>query len=235
MNEKKHPQNCERGQAIAEMCISLVGIMAIFLGMIFVGGLAISNVQTFLDARSRAEHSAHENDSLGGQGEDIYTWQFGTQSGDSFAQGLPYTASDIKINVSSSNSSSLALSCSESIPAGDADSLYSGQFSSGDYSESSTGDSGYEFMAVTEFSETAVTGNFTLNLPELFVGAADLVSSSSNLSTEVYSIDSRHFSSDDRRSLRETFSFLFGLDADSLDLRQLPSNTVYMPRMVHTE
>ena len=75
MNNKKQQQ----GQAIVEMCAGIIAIMAIFMGIIFVGGIGITNIQTLIGNKSATETTSRTT-SQGGQGSNIYAWDYGDQA-----------------------------------------------------------------------------------------------------------------------------------------------------------
>lgn len=68
----------QRGQAIAEMAVGLVGIMAIFLGLLFISALGIENIKVLLTARGRADESSAAGGYLGcSSGDSILEWNYG--------------------------------------------------------------------------------------------------------------------------------------------------------------
>ncbi|MBQ9502436.1 MAG: hypothetical protein IJU70_09795 [Lentisphaeria bacterium] len=54
----KDRRNLQSGQAITELVILLIGFVAVFLGLLFVCGLADGDINIFLIARNRAELAA---------------------------------------------------------------------------------------------------------------------------------------------------------------------------------
>lgn len=75
MNTKQHSQS---GQAIIEMCICVLVILIVFLGLIFVGGLGIANMQNLIKAKDAAEtHSRVSEKSM--EGDDISAWDYRSQ------------------------------------------------------------------------------------------------------------------------------------------------------------
>jgi hypothetical protein len=76
----------ENGQAITEMTVGLVALMAVFLGMLAIGALAVVNVQTLISARGEADERA-VNGVLSESGRSIIEWSYGTD-------GLLFTADD---------------------------------------------------------------------------------------------------------------------------------------------
>jgi hypothetical protein len=76
----------ENGQAIAEMTVGLIALMAVFLGMLAVGALGIVNIQTLIAARGGADERA-VNGILSDSGRSIQEWSVGND-------GLLFTADD---------------------------------------------------------------------------------------------------------------------------------------------
>ena len=64
---KPHFPRCPRprGQALLEMTVMLVGIVAILLGVVYVGGLTVANNRLLLSAKFNAEKAARQPDSVG--------------------------------------------------------------------------------------------------------------------------------------------------------------------------
>ena len=62
---KPHFPRCPRprGQALLEMTVMLVGIVAILLGVVYVGGLTVANNRLLLSAKINAEKAARQPDS----------------------------------------------------------------------------------------------------------------------------------------------------------------------------
>ncbi len=72
----------EQGQAIMELVVGLIGILAVILGLLFVAGMGINSLRIYKNARLNAElamhQSATEEESTSeegvGDGYDIATW-----------------------------------------------------------------------------------------------------------------------------------------------------------------
>ena len=75
MNKIKHSQE---GQAIIEMCVCVIAILVVFLGLIFVGGLGISNMQNLIKAKSSAEAHSRISDKAW-DSDDIFAWDYRSQ------------------------------------------------------------------------------------------------------------------------------------------------------------
>ena len=86
----------ERGQALAELIISMVGLCAVTIGLMVVAVLGMSGIRTAITARERADKnsiSGIEN----GSAQNIATWQNGSD-------GLTFTNDDVRKNGSAPNS-----------------------------------------------------------------------------------------------------------------------------------
>lgn len=93
---KNGHNNNENGQAIAEMVVSLIGIMAVFLGVLFVAGIGVENIKVLLDARGEADENAVDG-VLGDSGEAISRWEAG-------GDGLYFTIDDTRVGGGAENS-----------------------------------------------------------------------------------------------------------------------------------
>jgi hypothetical protein len=67
----------EKGQAIAELTISLIGIMAVFVGLLCVSGLGIENIENLINARSEADGKAYRGEIDADTGQSIIDWSYG--------------------------------------------------------------------------------------------------------------------------------------------------------------
>lgn len=78
----------ERGQAITEFVVCLIGMVFIFLGLLAVSILSMENVRCVLDARSDVDVASSQGSSIGGKApEAIVEWDWGKD-------GIPFTADD---------------------------------------------------------------------------------------------------------------------------------------------
>jgi hypothetical protein len=75
MNKKKHSQ---AGQAVIEMCVCVTAILIVFLGLIFVGGLGISNMQDLIKAKTSVETNSSSSDKSW-DNDDIFSWDYRSQ------------------------------------------------------------------------------------------------------------------------------------------------------------
>ena len=212
MNNKKQQQ----GQAIVEMCAGMIAIMAIFLGLVFVGGIGISNIQTLLGNKAATEATSRAVNQ-GGQGNNIYAWDYGDQANtkpeaDEF-QGhrlfnpatrrdeLPFTPDDLIIPNSSQP-----------------DSAFQNPFST--MSQLST-----TFTEDNKLRDIA-TASSGLNANSFyFLGAANLVSSQNSTNATIYTL--RTQDSETATGMKQTFTALFGINAN-INLQNI-SNQVYFP------
>ncbi len=199
--------NSDSGQAIVEMSIGLIGIMVIFLGLIFIAGLTISNVKIYLSAKNNAEYSSRNSSDFSGAGDAIYSWNYG-------ADNLPFSADD-EI---------------EYVPLNDAETVFSSQISDRTYSEGEV-DGSYIYMPVDNLHSAAVD-NFMIGLDSLFLSAADLVQSSSTYNESFYTLNSDLIGT--RREIEQlklNFGNLINIEINEIDLREMRANQVYMPSL----
>ena len=70
-------RNGENGQAVIEMTMSLVAIMAVFLGIIFAYAIGKNNVENIIECRGIADDFAGNGVSVGSYGDTILTWDAG--------------------------------------------------------------------------------------------------------------------------------------------------------------
>lgn len=217
MTMKKY-ELTQSGQAIIEMCISIVAIMAVFLGLIFLGGLGISNIQTLLRSKSNVENYSRSANPAGYGGDNIYAWDYGSdqRKGD----GLAFTVDDQILSNSGAGVSGVPL-------ADEARSLFLGQLENQEYSESLSG-AKHIFTPVSELG-SYVQGNYSQNMPQLFLDSANLTSSTAAADSPIYTINTRQFSAEEIRRMKDTFSRLFGVNTDRIDLQNMRANAVYMP------
>ena len=71
-------RSLQQGQAVVEMCVCVVAVLVVFLGLIYVGGLGLSNIQRLLKAKTNAETSSKPKDN-GGDSEDMFAWDYRNQ------------------------------------------------------------------------------------------------------------------------------------------------------------
>lgn len=84
---KTKSRQFEKGQAIAEMTVCMIAIMAVFLGFVVIADLSLYSLRNYLDARETADNEAAWADDQVMYGESIQTWSAGDD-------GLRYTYDD---------------------------------------------------------------------------------------------------------------------------------------------
>ena len=222
---RKH-RHC--GQAIVEMCVCLIPILVIMLGMIFISGLCISNIRSFIQGKGNAEHASRQSDAVGGSSnnrfhpENIYCWEYGTyrfinskKDDDEFV--LPFATNDTPVSLP---------------PGNNTEAYINEQLNSNIYSELSD-----EHMPINEltnlpYPESSYNYNFADNSPDTMLTAADLIGrDAGNKFNNVFTLDSRHSDKNDIKSWKLSFTHLFGLKVDALDLLEIRANTVYYPAL----
>lgn len=78
----------ERGQAVAELTIGLLAIMAVFVGLLCVSALGIENIKNLIVARGGADGNAYNGSVEEDTGQDIIDWDYGSDE-------LYFTADDV--------------------------------------------------------------------------------------------------------------------------------------------
>lgn len=213
ISKSGHP--CDDGQAIVEMCVGLIAIMVVFLGVIFIAGLSISNIKIYLGAKNNAEYASRNDTSVGDAGVAIYSWDYGDYTiGDRTIRDMPFTNKDRIIGV----------------PVNDADNVFNAQITSSHYSYGEV-DGSYNYIPISTLPPE-VRNNFTDNLGVLFLTAADLVRSSSSDNESFYTLNSDIIG--DRREIEQlklNFGNLINVDINKIDLQQMKANQVYMPKL----
>lgn len=214
MNNKHQQQ----GQAIVEMCVGIIAIMAVFLGLVFVAGIGITNIQTLLGNKSATETTSRATNQ-GGQGSNIYSWDYGDQASSSPAadefQGhrlsnqsirrdeLPFTPDD-RINAN----------------ALQADADFISPFTPMN-------------QLTTKFTEANKLRDITSTTSSTsfyFLGAANLVSSFGSAGSSIFTLSKQD--SKTATALKQTFSELFGINAN-INFQNI-SNQVYYPATGNT-
>lgn len=205
MKNKKHQQ----GQAIVEMCAGIIAIMAVFLGLVFVAGIGITNIQTLLGNKSATEVTSRAVNQ-GGQGSNIYAWDYGDQA--NAKPAVDEFQGHRLFNPSVSRDDLAFTPDDKTIGNSDQpDQTFQKPLSL--ISNPSLNDGSNE--------------NKLLNLEAstFFLGAANLVSSQGSAGSTIYTI--RKQDSDTVNSMKRTFSSLFGVNVN-INL-QYPANQVYLP------
>lgn len=76
----KSLHNDEKGQAIAEMAVCMIAIMAVFLGVVFAFAIGSTNIHNLINCRAEADRYAYSQvyeSSEGTEGMQIKTWNEG--------------------------------------------------------------------------------------------------------------------------------------------------------------
>ncbi len=210
MNNNKYQQ----GQAIVEMCAGIIAIMAVFLGLVFVAGIGITNIQTLLGNKSATEVTSRAVNQ-GGQGSNIYAWDYGdpantNPAADEFNGHRLFSASVSRDELAFTPDDKIVGNSDQP------DQAFQNPLSL------------TTLMLKTDFSEenklrnvaTSSTGNGFY-----FLGAANLVSAQGSTGNSIYTL--RKQDSDTVNSMKRTFSSLFGVNVN-INL-QYPANQVYFP------
>lgn len=208
-SEPDRSARAQNGQAIVEMCICLVGIIAVFLGLIFVSGLSISNVQSLFSAKINAETSSR-NTLSGGAGQNINYWDYGNDA-------IPFTADDAAVAQDTSADKG----------------YYSNLLTDTSLSESNAPDRAkfqQYIFSPDNYSKIpqVASSNFTVNFPDLYASAADLVVAEGDQNTKVYTLKANRYNTATQvDDLSTAFYKLFGIRTQDIDLNKM--NRVYMP------
>lgn len=203
----------ESGQAIAEMCIGLIAIMVVFLGVIFIAGLSISNVQVFVESKNSAEENAHDG-TQAGAGENIQDWNYGSD-------GFPFTADDTKNIIGDNNGGSQFVA-----------NLTEENDSTGVISIG-VNETRYQFIpSVLTYTKDYSNSKFNFtssDFTKFFIHAAGLVEGDISNGYEVENDENIY----DVEQLKDNFSNLIHVNLDSIDLEEM--NKVYMPQIPVSE
>jgi hypothetical protein len=215
----------QRGQAIMEMCVCLIPILVVLLGMIFISGLGISNIRVLIEAKGNAEYDSRLPNAVGGVGNNIHHWDYGNEDPNNpdDGDGYPFTADDQTVDFYQAGAD-----------AG-TEALMSLQLNNQEYSYSVSPNikEEEEYIFMPTASLPYAGSNLSQNLPDSMLAAADLVSGTVVDSgfNKVFTLDSKHTDADEIKDLNLTFTHLFGIEIDSIDLRNMRANTVYYPAL----
>ncbi len=193
-----------------EMCVCLIPILVVLLGMIFVSGLGISNIQAFIQAKGNAELFSRSTNAVGGSGNNIHHWDYGDP--DNEGDGYPFTADDQTVDFYQAGADTgTEVLISEQLN----DSMYSAEIIQD-----------YLFMQTDRLPTTI--DNFALNIPDSMLAAAELVKGTADSNfNNVFTLKN----DDEVQSLKFSFTHLFGVEIDDIDLRGMRANTVYYPAL----
>lgn len=216
MQNKIHASK-QQGQAIVEMCVCLIPILVVLLGMIFISGLGISNIRAFIEAKGNAELASRSANALGGAGNNIHHWDYGE---DEDEDSYPFTADDQPVDFQQAGSEY------------GTETLMDLQLNMVQNSESLTGEENSEYIFMPTALVPYASNNFSQNLPDTMLAAADLVAGTADSNfNNVFTLDSNHMNADEIKSINFSFTHLFGIEIDDIDLRNMRANTVYYPAL----
>jgi hypothetical protein len=197
----------QQGQAMVEMCVCLIPILVVMLGMIFISGLGISNIRAFIEAKGNSELASRSQNAIGGAGDSIFFWNYGET--DNSGDGYPFTADDKIVSFYDVDAEYGTAA------------LIDAQLNNPEYSQSrDTND--YYFMPTT--SLVSIDNDY-----DTMIAAAGLVEGTADSDfNNVFTLDSR---TENVGDLKLTFTHLFGIEVDALDLREMRANKVYYPAL----
>jgi len=158
----------EGGQAMAELAVSLIGLMSVFLGLLLISAIGVESVENSMGARSQAAQDFVDGLVLASNatGQSILEWDYGTDH-------LQFTRDDSPVTASGAY-------------AGES-TTYTGELSSSDYiaratavnssltydnpyvmaSASSEGSDHYNINSKNNFADNLSVSDFFLNAAEL--------------------------------------------------------------------
>jgi hypothetical protein len=84
----KKKRKYEKGQAVAELTIALIAIMAVFVGLLCVSALGIENIKNLITARGGADRNSYNGVIGSDSGQSIIEWNYGSDE-------LYFTADDV--------------------------------------------------------------------------------------------------------------------------------------------
>lgn len=208
----------QQGQAIMEMCVCLIPILVVLLGMIFISGLGISNIRAFIEAKGSAELASRSRNAIGGEGNNIHHWDYGDEDPNNpdDGDGYPFTADDQTVDFYEAGAD-----------AG-TETLMDLQLNMIQDSESLTEGENSEYIFIPTASLPYAGSNFSQNLPDSMLAAAELVSGTVDSDfNNVFTLKN----DDNVQSLKLSFTHLFGIEIDSIKLHKMRANTVYYPAL----
>lgn len=219
MNKKiKIKTKFQKGQAIMEVCVCLIPILVVFLGMIVISGLGISNIQAFLEAKANAEIASRNTNAVGGAGNTIHSWDYG-QDGDN----LPFTADDQPVTFSQVSAerntqaiANIQLNMINGSQSMESDAAYN--------------ENQYIFVPTSWISTT--DNNYAGDIPDNMLAAAALVSGTAN--TNLHTVFTLGADNDETRKITPAFTALLGINLEDIDLVSMKANKVYYPAMPTT-
>jgi len=217
----------QTGQAILEMTIALVSLSFLILGILFMTGLCIGNVDLLLSARENADR-ASVNSNAGSAGNEVLNWTFDSyRKKDGEEVELRFMAKDRSIHTSDFSTGDVLTKM-----ALDTDSGSTKPDDTEHYQQ-------YQFVALENlpFNQGGEMLSEVLNTWSQGYQAASLVRGTPDEEqTEITTLNAAksngNFTADDVQRMEEAFARLFGTDPRQFDLKSAESNKVYMPAAI---
>lgn len=216
----KNKRNFQSGQAITELVVLLIGFVAVFLGLLFVCGLADGDINIFLTARNQAELAA-----AGSPPAAVSGAEFGSPVNDpvkiySVGEPLVFSPRDIPSRRASNSLDGFpGAFTDESVSApGGTDNDYLLQAKMKRWKSLKNAESG-------AFSSDYVTDLTLMNS----LDAADLVSGRASGVAENTLLSNSAQKAGTADALHRTFLSWFGVRFSGSALVNAPGNRVYMP------
>ncbi len=217
--------NRESGQAMIELAVMLVALLAVVLGVVFVCGILRSGNIQFLRSKTVAEISSRTGGAPMDSSSDISRWNYGTleiwgettvRSADGSTSTLsaatatiPFTSMD---TISHYGGNALG-----EIPAAFND------------DEASNSDSyRYKWMQLQDFDSTAFRADFTPGLSNA-IGAAGLVRGRAASDRNALHDFDKGYKGDAAAGMRKSFTIWFGVTIPDRTIYENPVFDVYIP------
>lgn len=204
----KRNNHCpESGQAILELALAMIALMALMLIALFIGGSGIANVRTLLEARADAEVAAMTG-RAGGDGRAVGSW--------SYDGAVEFSALD-RVNHGGGGSGAMNWGRQG--------------LESGIYSEGLPGNRYYDYRGPAEVDVLALD-SLLVDRPVDFLEAAQLVEGRADRSgSGADNLFESRWDGETRRGFRQGFRRLFHYRIDNLRLSSQPANKAYFPSM----
>ena len=93
-NYKQNKISSQRGQAIMEMIVIIIALVACIVGMLAVMNLSFANIEILMGRKTDAELEAH-NQVYGSSGKEISKWNYTTFGNKSNAVQIPFSPHDV--------------------------------------------------------------------------------------------------------------------------------------------
>ncbi len=209
-HDRKNANRSQSGQAVTELTVMLVALVAVILGVVFVSGLAVTNNKILLEAKRNAEYAARLTEAepqltaLEHSG-----WSYGSfaYSGNQTVS-IPFSALDRPVRTESNSLQNAAL-----------------ELRTAEYSESPRYQ--YAWKAPRDFNAQEFSADASATLGNA-LDAAALTAGKSSETEPVAGFD-KGYRDRAAADMRNAFFHWFGIKIDKNDLRKNLTNTVYMP------